>query len=78
MNKVGINKFLYTDVPVDADGWADAKKYMPDDYHLCSLKIKDRDKIQPGWASKLSWDGVRVSGTDEVLYWKLRKEQRER
>lgn len=77
MRKVGVDKTLnYADIPVDEDGWADAKEFMPADYDLCLLKIKDK-KTQSGWASGLNWDGLKVKDEDEVLYWKKQREPKE-
>lgn len=70
MKKVGLdNNFFYTDVEYDADGWVDAKRFMPADFDLCLLKIEDKSSI-PGWASGFNWDGLRVKKKDKVLYWK--------
>lgn len=70
MQKIGVDKTAnYKTILYDSDGWVDAKKYMPADYELCLLKIKDK-KTQPGWASGLKWDGLRIKEEDEVLYWK--------
>lgn len=64
--------YEYKDIDYDEDGWADAKKFMPADFDLCLLKIKDK-KSRVGWASGNYWDGLHVNSEDEVLYWKKQK-----
>lgn len=66
-------EFNYNDVRFDEDGWADAKEFMPADFELCLLKIKDK-KTKSGWASALKWDGLNIEDKDQVLYWKKNKE----
>ena len=66
----GKNKYYrYPDVKRDEDGWADATKFLPADYDLCRLKIKDRKSIS-GWHKVNQWDGVFLKDGYEVLYWK--------
>lgn len=64
--------FTYRHLKTDPDGWVDAKKYLPADYDLMYLKIKDK-KSCSGWAVGTKWDGLHISSGDEILYWK-RKE----
>lgn len=74
MLKVNTKKgFCYGKVEFDEDGWADAKKFLPNDYDLCHLKVRDKG-IVSGWAMFNSWDGLNVDKTDEVLFWKRNKE----
>lgn len=68
MIKVGFNKAEYKDVKFDVDGWACAKQYMPLDFDLCHLKLKDR--VRAGWASGNAWEGLKLKASDEVLQWK--------
>lgn len=68
--------FTYDDVKCDIDGWADSKEFMPGDFDLCELKIKDK-KSKPGWATGQKFDGLNIQSDDEVLYWKKRKEPKE-
>lgn len=65
-------KLSYRTVKSDCDGWVDAKKYLPADYDLMYLKIKDK-KSSHGWITGCKWDGLHISAGDEILYWK-RKE----
>lgn len=65
--------YAYSDVTFDEDGWADAKLFMPGDFDLCHLKIKDK-KTKPGWASGNKWDGLNVTLDDEILYWKINRD----
>lgn len=60
----------YSMVEFDKDGWADAKRFIPADFDLCLLKIKGKNKNEPGWASGRNWDGLRIKKDDEVLFWK--------
>lgn len=73
MIKIGVTKgYTYSDVKYDADGWADAKKFIPEDFDLCHLKIKDQ-KTKSGWSKGYKFDGLRIEPEDEVLYWKKQK-----
>ena len=60
--------FGYTDVPYDADHWADAKKYLPEAYDLISIKTET--KTYSGWWSGDRWDGRKIPPNANVLYWK--------
>ena len=62
-----VRKFLYSDVKYDADGWAEAKKFMPADYDLVFMKTEK--KTYNGWASGKIWDGLKIPD-EPVLYWK--------
>lgn len=63
----------YRTVKMDIDGWVNAKEYLPDDYDIMYLKIKDRQSTH-GWISGNKWDGLRIRPDDEVLYWKRKQE----
>lgn len=65
--------YTYKDVEWDLDGWADSKKYFPMDFDLVQMQLK-RGKTVPGWASGLSWCGLRLKKDDEILSWTIRKE----
>lgn len=77
MFKVGINKQNYTHVHFDLDGWADSNKFMPADFDLCLVKIKNK-KTKSGWAVGMQWDGLKIENNDQVLYWKLNKQYGDR
>lgn len=62
-------KFSYRDILYDPDGWGDTKKYLPADYDLMLLKIKDK-KISYGWIFMTKWEGLKIKQDDEILYWK--------
>ena len=66
-------KFSYTDVEYDPDNWVDANKYLPADYDLMYLKIKDKKTIS-GWAVGCNWDGLHFNDKDIVLYWKRKQD----
>jgi hypothetical protein len=68
--------FQYKDVEFDIDGWADCKRFLPDDYDLVLLKLS-RGKTIPGWIAGSSWDGLKLKKEDTVLYWKKKEEEKE-
>jgi len=67
--KIGKKKIGYSHVLCNIDGWVDAKEFMPIDFDLCHLKIKDK-KVCPGWAQGSFWCGANVTKEDIVLFWK--------
>lgn len=78
MKKVGVSfldekrdrKFSYKNILYDENGWADAKKYIPEDFDLVSLKVKDKEPIFYGWSIGKNWDGYKIQREDEVIAWK--------
>lgn len=68
------NDFTYQKVPVDADGWADATKYLPIDYDLCQLMVEGYRRPVRGWAVGIRWEGFRIKDGDKVICWKRCKE----
>jgi hypothetical protein len=71
MIKVSANRGItYSIIPKDVENWVDAGKYIPEDFDLCLLKIKGREKVLPGWASGLKFDGAKINPDDEILFWK--------
>lgn len=70
----GTRKILsYKTVKMDVDGWVDAKQYLPRDYDVMYLKIKNKSSSY-GWVSGDKWDGLRINPEDEIIYWKKKKE----
>lgn len=67
-------KLSYQGVKYDKDGWANAKDYLPDDYDLMYLQIKDKEPCH-GWISGKRWTGLKVKPGDEILYWKRKELQ---
>lgn len=67
MKKVGKDEFTYRKIKFDPGGWADAKKYRPEEYDLCYLKTKDQ--TYSGWWTGAGWDSSKTI-TEEILYWK--------
>jgi hypothetical protein len=57
------------------EGWADAKKYLPQHYDLCQLKLTN-EKYVSGWWTGTSWDGLRFNelDSDKVIAWKRIRE----
>lgn len=67
--KIGKRVIGYSHVTCDIDGWADAKEFLPADFDLCYVKIKDK-QTRPGWVQGTIWGGANVARDDIVLYWK--------
>lgn len=59
---------LYSHIPVDEEGWADAKQFLPLRGDLVLLQMSDRE-INGWWAGEY-WYGLRVKSTDRVKKWK--------
>lgn len=68
-NKGRVVKVQYKDCVYDKNMWADASKFLPNEYDLVSLKLKS-GKIISGWFSLNQWEGLRLQPSDEVLFWK--------
>ncbi len=67
--KIGKRKIGYSHVLCDIEGWVDANQFLPADFDLCHLKIKDK-KTSPGWLQGTCWSGANVVKEDIVLFWK--------
>jgi len=65
----------YKKIEYDKDGWADATRYLPVDYDLCSLKVLGRRRVVHGWVCGWRWYGLRLSGDERVLFWRKCKDQ---
>lgn len=79
VNKKGedsLRYVTYADIKYDLDGWVDSQKFLPADYDLVYLKIKDKP-TKFGWIVGKRWDGLRVLNEDEVLYWKRIPEEKD-
>lgn len=61
--------FAYRDIPYLLDGWVDASKYLPADFDLVYLELKDKPDTC-GWSTGNSWDGATVKPTDKIIRWK--------
>lgn len=74
-SKVGSNKRLltYKKVPCVKGEWVDANKYLPNDFDLLLLKIKDKPIIS-GWCVGKKWDGLKYKRGDIVTHWKRKHE----
>lgn len=81
MIRVGCKKpgggyvYSYTDVDFDKNGWADATKYLPDEFDLCYLRTDSGMKI--GWFCGNGWDGKTVEKWDVITKWKRNKTYQE-
>lgn len=67
-------KFSYLDIKLDINGWADAKKYMPADYDLMFIKVRNKN-ISCGWSVGNKWDGLNLKKDDEIMYWKKKPDE---
>lgn len=76
ISKPRLREFSYRDIFYDEDGWADATKYLPEDFDLITMKMKNGD-YKSGWSIGNSWRGARLRKDDEVLYWKRKSDERE-
>ena len=61
-------KLKYSDIVCDADGWVDAKQYLPMDFDLVYMRTEKG--IYVGWSIGKKWDGIKHSKKDKILYWK--------
>ena len=66
--------YTYRDVEYDIDGWADSKRFLPEDFDLVFMRLK-REKTITGWVNGNTWDGLRLKDDDEVLFWKRNEER---
>jgi hypothetical protein len=64
--------YTYKDIQFDIDGWADSKRFLPDDFDLVYMRLK-REKTVAGWIAGTIWIGLRLKPDDKVIAWK-RKE----
>lgn len=76
--RVGVTKIFknnhyrsccYIDVEKDSEGWASTLIYLPIEYDLCFLKLKNNNVVF-GWWTGSGWDGKKISKNDKVLFWK--------
>jgi hypothetical protein len=63
-------KCQYNMFEYDEDGWADASRFLPLDFDLCNVKVKDKPKTYSGWHTANYWDGLNIKKDDVILYWK--------
>ncbi len=68
LKKIGISPLWYDDIPYNRDGWADAKKYTPDNFDL--VKLDTGKRIVEGWYTGDEWYGLRLKSTEDVILWK--------
>jgi hypothetical protein len=66
-------KFTYKDVLYDSKDWADASKFLPADYDMMIIRVKDKPTIT-GWCMGSKWEGFRLKDGDEVTQWKRKPE----
>lgn len=75
IKKVGVvyppakSPLSYRRVEKDKDGWADADKFLPEDFDLVQMKTST-GKIFVGWLVGNGWDGLKIKPTDVVVKWR--------
>lgn len=78
MKKVGITEScMYSNVETDFDGWVDVRKFLPADFDLCFLRMKN-NTVKTGWAVGGKFDGLRINHDDHVISWKKNRDVTER
>jgi hypothetical protein len=70
--------FTYKDIIYDDDGWADARKYLPADFDLVHLRLKDGTPNLTGWHTGKEWEGLRIKEQDEVTFWKRKLDENQK
>lgn len=66
--------YTYNNVIYDIDGWADVNYYLPNDFDIVMLRVKNIHKPIPGWYTGRGWDGLKWNDDYEVLQWKKENE----
>lgn len=74
--KIDGKNLSYKSVPKDFDGWVDASKFLPVNFDILFLKLKNKSKIYHGWFTGKDWDGLRLDSNDEILFWKRKPEEK--
>ena len=70
---VSLDGFLITDVIFDPEGWADAKRYLPQPYEM--VKIKTSEHLRNGWWNGIHWESLRLKPGEKTLAWKAIKNE---
>jgi hypothetical protein len=68
--------YSYQDFEYDIEGWAESKKYLPDDFDLVYMRL-EREKTIPGWINGSIWCGLRLKPQDKVIFWKRKLEEKD-
>jgi hypothetical protein len=67
-------QYFYRNVDYDAEGWADAKKWLPADYDLVYMKIRGKPTIV-GWSVGKEWLGLRLKDGDVITSWRRKPDE---
>lgn len=67
-------KYSYRDIYFDPGKWADASRFLPEDYDLVLMRLTNGKTIT-GWSVGLKWEGLRLQPEDNVKYWKRKLDQ---
>lgn len=62
--------YKYTDLPCHALDWLDVTRYLPYQYDLVHLRLKDRAKLLSGWWDGNKWKGLHLRVNSVVTHWK--------
>lgn len=65
--------YTYRDVKYNAEKWANSAEYLPAEYDICILQLKD-NIFKKGWHNGIGWDGLHVKHTDVIESWKKSNE----
>jgi hypothetical protein len=66
--------FANAQVLFDCDGWADVNRFLPRDFELVKVLLKN-NKMKNGWFNISRWDGLKILPTDEVVAWRKINEE---
>lgn len=66
----------YNDLPNGKDEWVDADHYLPADYDMVYMDIKNK-KVICGWSAGNGWESLRLRPGDKVLRWKRKQFEEE-
>lgn len=59
----------YSDIPTDPKGWVNDLKYLPINFDMMQLRVKEKPRIFPGWWDGKRWSGLRLKDYT-VIQWK--------
>lgn len=62
-------KVAYKDVYANVNEWVNAKKYLPIDFDLVTIKLSNGD-LTYGWTLGEKWQGVLITKGKQVIAWK--------
>ncbi len=63
----------YKDVFFNYEGWANPNKYLPMEFDLVFVKLRDNPNTY-AWINGKNWEGLRLKDDDIVIGWKRKIE----